>query len=121
MLGHSVSHATTSTLSSCIMAVLQLYFLTLFFVVSTKSSTIYSNTIVLDSNGNFNVSYKYNASSDKVEFCLTVNTTGWVGFGFAQDKAPNMMMGYDVALGTVYSNGSAYLKVGSSLNTSFTL
>ena len=94
------------------MAVLQLCLLTL-FVVSTKSSNVYmySNMIVLDS-GNYNVSYSYNESSDTLEFLVQVKTTGWVGFGVAEN-APANMMDYDVAIGGVSSNGTGYLQVGS--------
>jgi len=38
-----------------------------------------------------------------------VKTTGWVGFGFA-DNAPNSMQGYDVIVGG-FDNGQGYLNV----------
>ena len=72
---------------------------------------MYSNMIVLDSNGNYNVSYSYNASSDTMEFSVQVKTTGWVGFGVAEN-APTNMFDYDVAIGGVSSNGTGYIQVG---------
>lgn len=70
---------------------------------------MFSNMIVLD-NGNYNVSWNFNSSSDTVEFLVEVRTTGWIGFGLAL-IAPNNMMNYDVAVGGVLSNGTGYLKV----------
>lgn len=70
---------------------------------------MFSNMIVLD-NGNYNVSWNFNSSSDTVEFLVEVRTTGWIGFGLAL-TAPNNMMNYDVAVGGVLSNGTGYLKV----------
>ena len=43
-------------------------------------------------------------------FVVQVKATGWIGFGLA-NKAPNNMIGYDVAVGGVYDNGTCYLKV----------
>lgn len=91
------------------MAVLQLCLLTL-FVVSTRSTYMFSNMLTLDSNGNYNVSWNFNASSDTLEFLVEVRTTGWVGFGVAED-APTNMTDYDVAVGAVSSNGTGYIKV----------
>ena len=93
------------------MAVLRLHLLTLFVVYAKCSSYVFSNTIVLDSKGNYNVSYNFNESADTLEFLMEVRTTGWVGFGFALN-APNNMVGYDVAIGGVLNNGTGYIKVG---------
>lgn len=71
---------------------------------------MFSNMLTLDSNGNYNVSWNFNASSDTLEFLVEVRTTGWVGFGVAED-APTSMMDYDVAVGVVSSNGTGYIKV----------
>lgn len=79
------------------------------FVVSTESY-MYSNKIALGYEGNYNVSYNFNASSDTLEFLLEARATGWVGFGVAE-TAPNNMSDYDVAVGGVLSNGTGYLKV----------
>lgn len=84
-------------------------FLATLFVVST-ASYMYSNKIVLDNKGNYNVSYNFNASCDMLEFLVEARATGWVGFGVAEN-APNGMIGYDVAIGGVSSNGAGYLKV----------
>lgn len=92
------------------MAVRQLCLLSL-FVVSTKGSFVFSNKIVLDSYGNYNVSWNFNASSDTLEFLVEVQATGWVGFGVAEN-APNSMVGYDVAIGGVLGDGTGYLQVG---------
>lgn len=71
---------------------------------------MFSNMLTLDSNGNYNVSWNFNTSSDTLEFLVEVRTTGWVGFGVAED-APTSMMDYDVAVGVVSSNGTGYIKV----------
>ncbi|KAL9982005.1 hypothetical protein ACROYT_G010784 [Oculina patagonica] len=65
--------------------------------------------LVLDANGNYNVSWNFNASSDTLEFLVEVRGTGWVSFGVAK-TAPNNMMGYDVAIGGVMGDGTGYLK-----------
>lgn len=93
------------------MAVLRLYLLALFVANAKCSSYVFSNTIVLDNQGNYNVSYNFNESADTLEFMVEVRATGWVGFGFALN-APNSMNGYDVAVGGVLSNGTGYIKVG---------
>ena len=100
------------------MAVVQLCILAL-FVASTKSSSMYnmySNMIMLDTKGNYNVSYNYNESTDTLEFMVQVRTTGWVGFGVAE-VAPNNMSYYDVAIGGVKDDGTSYLQVGRNNKT----
>ncbi|XP_068696487.1 uncharacterized protein [Montipora foliosa] len=66
------------------------------------------NMVSLDS-GNFNASWTFNETSDTFEFLVDVRATGWVGFGFSLNPPPGMM-NYDVAVGGVLSNGSAYLQ-----------
>ena len=66
--------------------------------------------------GNFNVSYNFNASSDTLEFFVEVRTTGWVGFGFAEEPSKGMM-NYDVAVGGVFKSGSGYLTVRGKKST----
>ncbi len=61
-------------------------------------------------NGKYNVSWMYNSSTDRIHFVTEVMTTGWVGFGVAT-RAPTGMVGYDVAVGGVFSNGTGYLAV----------
>ncbi|PFX11894.1 DBH-like monooxygenase protein 1 [Stylophora pistillata] len=93
------------------MAVVHLCILAL-FVASTKSTSMYnmySNMIMLDGKGNYNVSYNYNESADTLQFMVQVRTAGWVGFGVAE-VAPNGMMYYDVAIGGVTNNGTSYLQ-----------
>ena len=51
----------------------------------------------------------FNSSNDTLHFMVEVRATGWIGFGVAT-KAPNNMIGYDVAVGGVF-NGSGYLNV----------
>ena len=95
------------------MAVVQLCILAL-FVASTKSSSMYnmySNMIILDDKGNYNVSYNYYEFADRLEFMVQVRTTGWVGFGVAEVTSNNMSY-YDVAIGGVTDDGTSYLQVG---------
>ena len=91
------------------MAVLQVCLLSL-FVVCTTSSYMFSNTIIIN-NGTYNVSYNFNESADTFEFLVEANATGWVGFGFSLNAGPTGMVGYDVAVGGVLSNGTGYLRV----------
>ena len=91
------------------MGIFQLCLLTLSSVALAEGSYANSNHFSF-LEGNFNVSYNFNESSDTLEFLVEVNATGWVGFGFAE-KAPNNMTDYDVAVGGVFPNGSVYLKV----------
>ena len=69
-----------------------------------------ANSVSLD-NGNYNVSWTFNSSTDTLHFMVEVRTTGWVGFGVAT-QAPTNMMGYDVGVGGVFS-GSGYITVKS--------
>ncbi|XP_078342831.1 scavenger receptor cysteine-rich domain-containing protein DMBT1-like isoform X5 [Oculina patagonica] len=50
----------------------------------------------------------YNSSTDRIHFVTEVMTIGWVGLGVA-NQAPNRMIGYDVAVGGVFNNGTGYL------------
>ena len=84
-------------------------FILIIFVVPSMGQNLYSNMISLD-NGNYNVSWSFNASLDTLEFLVEVRGTGWIGFGFALN-APNNMTYYDVAVGGVFENGTAYLQV----------
>lgn len=79
---------------------------------------MFSNMVNLDGNGNYNVSWNFNASSDSLEFLVEVRATGWVGFGVAEN-APTNMVGYDVAIGGVMANGTGYLQVRRTQNSIF--
>lgn len=82
------------------------------FVVPIMGQTMYSKMISFN-NGNYNVSWIFNASTDALQFLVKVRATGWVGFGFALN-APNNMTDYDVAVGGVLNNGTSYLQVKDS-------
>lgn len=64
-------------------------------------------------NGNYNVSWMYDSSTDRLHFMTEVRTTGWVGFGFAT-QAPTGRIEYDLAVGGVL-NGTGYLKVVNAI------
>ena len=59
-------------------------------------------------NGNFNVSWMHNRTTDELHFAVDVNTTGWVGFGFT--FTPESMVDYDVVVGG-WTNAGGYLHV----------
>ncbi|XP_078365473.1 uncharacterized protein LOC144649765 [Oculina patagonica] len=59
-------------------------------------------------NGNYNMSWKINRTSDRLYFKVEVKATGWVEFGLAKNVTTNMTV-YDVAVGGV-NNGTCYLK-----------
>ena len=65
-------------------------------------------------NGNFKVSWMYDQITEYLKFRLEVKTVGWVGFGFAL-RAPNGMIGYEVAVRGVTAAGASYLNVSYHL------
>lgn len=73
------------------------------------------STVSFD-NGNFNVSWMHNRTTDELHFAVDVNTTGWVGFGFT--FTPESMLDYDVVVGGRTSAGREYLNVSYSLISS---
>ena len=80
----------------------------LFSLLAQPTNVHFSNFCSFD-NGNYNMSWMYNATTDKLYFVVQVKAVGWVGFGLASN-APTNMVDYDVAVGGVY-NGTSYLKV----------
>ena len=70
------------------------------------------STVSFD-NGNFNVSWMHNRTTDELHFAVDVNTTGWVGFGFT--FTPENMLGYDVVVGGWTSAEGEYLNVSYSV------
>ena len=60
-------------------------------------------------NGNYKASWTYNSGTDMLHFIVEVRATGWIGLGVAT-RAPNNMVGYDVAVGGV-TGGAGYLQV----------
>lgn len=64
-------------------------------------------TTVSFDDGNFNVSWIHNRTTDELHFAVDVNTTGWVGFGFT--FTPENMVNYDVIVGGRTSAGQDYL------------
>ena len=75
---------------------------------------MFSNMLTLDE-GNYNVSWIFNATSDTLEFLVEVRAVGWVGFGIAEAPATGMV-DYDVAIGGVMSDGTSYFEVSWSQN-----
>ena len=73
------------------------------------------STVSFD-NGNFNVSWMHNRTTDELYFAVDVNTTGWVGFGFT--FTPENMVDYDVVVGGRTNAGEKYLNVSYSLISS---
>ena len=57
----------------------------------------------------FLLRWTFHDQNDTITFHIRVQTTGWVGFGFA-DIAPNNMQGYDVIVGG-FENGQGILNV----------
>ena len=78
-------------------------------VTPTPARPVHFPNFVSFNNGNYNASWMYNSSMDTLHFMVEVRATGWIGFGVAT-RAPNGMMGYDVAVGGVLS-GLGYLQV----------
>lgn len=59
-------------------------------------------------NGNYKVMWKYDMITDMFSFNVTVNATGWVGFGVSKTKGG--MKDYDVMVGGVNKSGKGYAK-----------
>lgn len=59
-------------------------------------------------NGNYKVMWKYDMITDMFYFNVTVNATGWVGFGVSKTKGG--MKDYDVMVGGVDKSGKGYAK-----------
>ena len=57
----------------------------------------------------FLLRWTFHDQNDTIMFHIRVKTTGWVGFGFA-DNAPSAMRDYDVIVGG-FDNGQGYLNV----------
>ncbi|XP_078343057.1 uncharacterized protein LOC144628816 [Oculina patagonica] len=75
----------------------------------TNAPPVHFANFLSFNNGNYNVSWMYDNNTDRLHFVTEVMTTGWVGFGVAT-RAPNAMIGYDVAVGGVLSDGTGYLR-----------
>lgn len=73
----------------------------------------YKHTNVSFDNGNFNVTWTHNRTTDQLHFEVTVNTTGWVGFGFT--FTPMAMKDYDVVVGGRTNTGQNYLNVSDCI------
>lgn len=63
--------------------------------------------------GNFNVTWEHNRTTDELEFGVNVRTTGWVGFGFTY--TPKDMANYDVVVGGRTGAGQNYFNVSYQL------
>ncbi|XP_070564615.1 DBH-like monooxygenase protein 1 homolog [Ptychodera flava] len=77
----------------------------LFVIVAVQSiplptSEDYTHNVVLDSNENYHVYWKFD--DEKITFEVHVRTTGWVGFGFSPNGG---MPGSDMVVGWVLDNG----------------
>ena len=48
---------------------------------TTSCPPPYSNTQILDDNGEFVIKWGSNPQGDRIEMELTVNTTGWISLG----------------------------------------
>ena len=64
-------------------------------------------------NNRYLLSWRFDDQVDKMYYHLRVKTTGWVGFGFAEN-APNLMMDNDVVVAG-FNNGAGYLFVSDHL------
>lgn len=76
-------------------------------------------TTVSFDDGNFNVSWMHNQTTDLLHFALDVNTTGWVGFGFTFTPPPQNMVNYDVVVGGRTSAGRNYFNVSHFVSLVF--
>lgn len=76
-----------------------------FFSPSKGDKSMYK--MVSYDNENYKVMWKYDMLKDEFHFNVTVNATGWVGFGVSEKKGN--MMNYDVMVGG-FSNNSGYAK-----------
>ena len=80
---------------------------------TTVRPTHFANFLSFN-NGNYNASWMVNSGTGSIWVMVEVRATGWIAFGVA-NRAPNFMVGYDVAVGGVLSgSGQGYLQVNGS-------
>ena len=84
-----------------IVSVLALYFL-------KPAVTQIDETTPFD-DGKYSVTWKYDMIEDTFYFNVTVQATGWIGFGVSENKGN--MQGYDVMVGGVRNTNQGYHKV----------
>ncbi|KAL9956656.1 hypothetical protein ACROYT_G038170 [Oculina patagonica] len=98
------------------MYVLLIAFVACFHLTQAQFPNGTNVTTVSFDNGNFNVSWMHNRTTDQLHFAVDVNTTGWVGFGFS--FTPENMMHYDVVVGGQTAAGQNYLNDFDTTGTS---
>ena len=109
-----MTYITSFQVTPSLNQVQAMFFLLVAFVTCVHGShsqfpngTMVSNVSFDD--GNFNVSWMHNRTTDELHFAVDVNTTGWVGFGFT--FTPQNMVNYDVIVGGRASGGRIYFSV----------
>ena len=75
---------------------------------TTKMQIVFENQMMFDE-GRFKVYWTYDYPTDMLHFKVEVRTMGWVSFGFT--TTPQGMNNYDIAVGWIDANGTAYLQV----------
>jgi len=80
--------------------------------LASASPTLRADVIerdeVLDPNGRFRVHWKYYPLEKALEFEVTAETTGFVGFGLSPVGG---MAGADIVIGGIHPNGTTYFSV----------
>uniref|UniRef100_A0A8C6KP28 DOMON domain-containing protein n=1 Tax=Nothobranchius furzeri TaxID=105023 RepID=A0A8C6KP28_NOTFU len=79
----------------------------LYIFITTTLATTLSNSMYLDSNELVNLKWGFDNPQGNITFQLTINTVGWLGFGFSANGG---MDDADIVMGGVGSNGN-YFKV----------
>eukprot|EP00795_Rhopilema_esculentum_P009584 gene9584-17340_t len=84
----------------------------LIFTCLVKGNLIkwnYWNTLSLDHNKKYELSWKVNKARTSINLRVKVQTTGWIGFGISKGLSGKIADG-DLAIGWVDSHGRAFLK-----------
>jgi hypothetical protein len=76
----------------------------------TPRGTFIQRDEILDQNGRYRAQWKYYPEEKLVEFEISSETKGFVGFGISPVGG---MTGADIVIGGVYPNGTTYFNVNN--------
>ena len=92
---------------SGILAILRVVLILLTAAILIESKTEHQSEI-LDQDGNYKVDWYIDYEASRVNFTVTVRTTGFIGFGLSPSGG---MIGADIVIGGVYPDGEPYFSV----------
>ena len=102
------------SLAQCTSRIATFLYISVFYLNVTKSHIIQPELAVierdelLEPNGTYRVQWKYFPDNSTVEFEISAETTGFVGFGLSPIGG---MVGADIVIGGVLPSGTVYFSV----------